>query len=127
MEAEAANAMFFTYAAVGLGSCIGFLLLAYNVVGLISYLREDTGGESASALAKAAWAIGFLSGLLGPCAWLGAVVAIVLARVERSRIYAEKAPLAGATPCRMAAVNGGVVLLNWLLVTAGLLATWLSS
>ena len=119
-----ANSFFFMYVAGTLGSCVGALLFLYNVVGLVSFMREDTGGESASMLAKAAWAIGFLSGLLGPCMWFGAVIALILARVERGRIYAEKSPLAGATPCRMASVNGGLMLVIWVVFTAGALSTW---
>lgn len=124
---DAANSFFFMYVAGTMGSCIGILLFLYNVVGVISFLREDTGGESASMLSKAAWAIGFLSGLLGPCAWFGALLALILARVERGRIYAEKSPLAGATPCRMASVNGGMILVIWAVFTAGAVATWLSA
>lgn len=116
---------FFMYVTGLLGSCMSMILLVYNLVGLISYMREDTGGEKASGLAKAAWFIGFAAGFLGPCAWFGALLALILARVERSRIYAEKAPLAGATPCRMASVNGGVMLLIWTVFTGGMLATWL--
>lgn len=123
---DAANSLFFIYVAGTLGSCIGILLFLYNVVGVVSFLREDTGGESASMLSKGAWAIGFLSLLLGPCAWFGALLALILARVERGRIYAEKSPLAGATPCRMASVNGGLVLVIWAIFTAGILASWLA-
>jgi len=126
MEGEAvANSWFFLYGSAFLGSCLFGVLVLYNIVGAIGFMREDTGGESSSALAKAAWLVGLASFLLGPCAWMGAVLAIVLARVERGRIYEEKASLAGATPCRMASVNGGVTLLLWAMLTAGMVATYL--
>ncbi len=116
------SALFLTYVSLFMGSCMWFILVFYNLAGLFSYSREDTDGESASAMAKMAWAIGFLSFLLGPCAFLGALLAIVLSRVETGRMYSEKSSLAGATPCRMASVNGGVNLLMWVIFTAGIVA-----
>lgn len=125
MDGSSANAFFFLYVTGFFGSCMGLFLLLYNVVGLVGFLREDN-TEPASGLAKAAWAVGFFSGLLGPCAWVGAVLALVLARVERGRIYAETSSLSGATPCRMATVNGGLILAMWAILSFGSLATWLS-
>lgn len=117
--------LFFLYATAGLSSCMWMVLFLYNLVGVISFMREDTGGESASMLSKAAWALGFFSIFVFPCAWFFALVAIGLARFERGRIYKEQSPLAGATPCRMASVNAGITLVLWALVTAGAVATWL--
>lgn len=126
MDAGSANAFFFLYVGAFFGSCMGLFLLLYNVVGLVGFLREDN-VEPASALAKAAWAVGLLSGLLGPCAWVGAVLALILARVERGRIYAETSSLSGATPCRMATVNGGLILAMWAVLSLLSLASWLST
>ena len=60
MEEQASNSLFLLYAASGFGSCIWMLLLIYNVIMLFGFMREDTDGEAASAMSKAAWAIGFL-------------------------------------------------------------------
>ena len=95
-----------------LGSCFVSILLLYNLVTAILYLREDTDGVS-SGLAKAAWATGVLA-VLGwwfPCVGtLIAIAAIVMARAERGRIYRDESSLAGATPIRMAQIDGWVVL-----------------
>ena len=121
MEADG-SALFLTYISLFMGSCMWFILVVYNLAGLFSYSREDTDGESASGMAKAAWAIGFLAFLLGPCSVLGSLLAIILSRVETGRMYAEESSLAGATPCRMASVNGGVNILMWVIISAGLIA-----
>jgi hypothetical protein len=123
-----ANWMFFSIAA-GLGSCIGMLLLAYNVIAVAMFMREDTDGAS-SGMAKAAWGVGVLSLFFSmtPCfGVLLPLVAIILSRVERGRIYRDESPLAGATPVRMGSVNGGVALLIWLITTAGMMASMLIS
>ena len=124
MEADG-SALFLTYISLFLGSCVGFILLLNNLAGLFSYSREDTDGESASAMAIAAWAIGFLAFLLGPCSIFASLLAIVLSRVETGRMYAEESSLAGATPCRMATVNGVANILIWVLLTGGLIAALL--
>lgn len=92
-----------------LGFGIVVLLGIYNVIAGILFLRESIDGN-ASVIAKSAWA---LSGLALttwciPCVGTGAaLVAMILARLERNRIYESKAPLASATPVRMARINGG--------------------
>ena len=119
-----ANSLVILYVSSGIGSCAWVALLLYNLVALIGFFRESTEG-SASMLSKAAWAVGFFSFLLGPCAWFGGLVAIVLASVERRRIYQDKSSFASATPCRHASVNGWVIIgLTALMFGAGL-ATYL--
>jgi hypothetical protein len=113
----------FLYVGSFLGSCMWMALLGYNAMGLFSFMREDTEGEVASPLAKAAWAISFASFLLGPCAWFGASCALILVRMERGRMYSEKSSLAGATPCRIAGINAGITLMMWAAITVGLVAT----
>ena len=100
----------------GFTGCFGFLLLAYNGLALFQQLREP-GDETASGLAKGAWALSILSMFLGPCALFGAVLAIILASVERRRIYAEKSTLVSTRPCRMASLNGWVLMLLSLFLT----------
>ena len=125
MEGEAAaNPYFFAYVSGILGSCGFMILVLYNLIGLIGFLREDT-TEKASGLSKAAWAIGFLSFMFGPCTWFAAALALILARIERGRIYQEKSPLASATPCRMANINGAINLVIWLVITGGMIGTWM--
>jgi len=121
-----ANWMFFSLAA-GLGSCIGMLLLAYNVIAIVMFMREES-DEASSGMAKAAWAVGVASLFFSmtPCFGIFLpLVAIILARVERGRIYRDESPLAGATPVRMGSVNGGVAMLIWVLTSAGLMTSFL--
>jgi hypothetical protein len=119
MEEEAANGFFLLYVSSGMGSCIWMILVFYNLISLVGFMRSDTGGESASVLSKLAWAVGFFSFMLGPCAWLGAVAALIMAKVERGRIYEEASTVASSTPCSMASINGGVTLVLCALFMAG--------
>ena len=110
--------------ASGFGSCLWFVMLGYNAVALVGYLRYK-GDDVASGLSKGAWALGFLSFLLGPCSWLGALAAIVLASVERNRIFQDKSTFASAIPCRHAQVNGTFTLVIWGAFLLGALGAWL--
>lgn len=110
----------------GLGSCLWLVQLMYNAVALFSYVRSK-GDEHASGLAMGAWALGFVSFLLGPCAPVGGVVAMVVAAVERQRIFQDKSPFASAIPCRHASVNGTFTLLLWVTFVAGALGAWLQT
>lgn len=122
----AASGLVALYVSATLGSCLWFIMLAYNVGALFSFIRNK-GDDKPSGLSMAAWAVGFLSFLLGPCAWFGAILAMVLANVERRRIFQDKSTFASATPCRHASVNSGFTLLMWVLITGGLVLTWLSA
>ena len=113
----------------GMGSCVGLVVLLYNLVTAVLFLREETEGTS-SGLAKAAWALGLLALFLWwmPCVGgLLAVVAIVVARVERGRIYRDESSLAGATPVRMGSFDGAVAVLLQILMFVGMLAGALSA
>jgi hypothetical protein len=114
-----------TYSAfIGVASCVGLLALFYNVVALIMFMREDSEG-SASMLAKASWAVGLLSLMFAglPCFGLFLpLVAIIMSRLERGRIYRDESPLAGATPVRMGSVNGGIAVLIVAIMSTGLIA-----
>lgn len=117
----------FLYFTLGGGSCLGVLVLLYNLVSVVLYLREDNESRS-SALAITAWGMGVLAMLLWflPCVGGAAgLLAMTVARIERGRIYRDQAPLAGATPVRMANTNGtlAVVLQSGVLVS--LLLTWI--
>ena len=112
------------YVSGGMGSCVGVVVLLYNLVTAVLFLREETEGTS-SGLAKASWALGLLALFLwwAPC--LGgavAIAAIVVARVERGRIYRDESSLAGATPVRMGSVDGTVALLLQMVMFVGMLA-----
>lgn len=117
------------YLTGGVGSCLGMILLLYNLVAAVLFLREDT-EEGSSGMAKAAWAVGLMSLFLWWMPCVGAVVAlvaIVLARIERGRIFRDEAPLAGATPVRMGNVDGGIALLLQFLMFVGFVASALGS
>jgi len=97
----------------GVGTCIGALLLAYNVIALVMFMREDSEG-SASGMAKAAWGLGVVSVFTAgmPCiGMLMPFLPIILARVEKGRIYRDESPLAGATPVRLAGINGWIAFM----------------
>ncbi len=114
------------WAAVGIDCCGLSAILLFNIYSLVSFMREDR-EEGASSLSLAAWAIGFISPLLGPCAIFPALLAMVLAGFERKRIYQEKSPLASSTPARMGSINGNVALLLWLvLVAAGIFQSFMA-
>ena len=125
MEEEAANGFFLLWVSSGMGSCIWVILVIYNLISLIGHMRADHDGETASGLSKGAWAVGFFSFLLGPCACLGAITALIIANIERGRIYEEASSVASSTPCSMASINGGVVLLLCALMLGGGLSTFL--
>lgn len=119
--------LLFMYVSGGLGSCMGLILLLYNVVAALLFMREETEGNS-SGLAKASWALGLLALFLWWLPCLGAVVslvAIAVSRVERGRIYRDESSLAGATPVRMGSVNGSVALLLQILLFLGIIAGFL--
>lgn len=117
----------FLYFTGGMGSCVGLLVVLYNLVAAALYLREETEGRS-SGLALTAWAIGVLATLIWwlPCVGgMAALLAVLVARMERGRIYRDLSPLAGATPVRMANGNGSVALVLHSILMFSLLASWL--
>jgi hypothetical protein len=117
----------FLYLTGSMGSCVGVLVLLYNLISVVLYLREETEGRS-SGVAIAAWAIGVLATLIWwlPCVGgLAALLAVLVARMERGRIYRDQAPLAGATPVRMAHGNGNIALVLHSILMFSLLASWL--
>ncbi len=119
--------LIFIYVASGIGSCLGLILLLYNVVAAILFMREQTDGTS-SGLAKATWALGLLALLFAgaPCLnMLLPIAAIVLARIERGRIYRDESSLAGATPVRMGNVNGWCAFFLGLLLYMGLIGAFM--
>lgn len=120
---ESAPSFVVLYLAGGLGSCLLSVLLVYNLVAVVFFMRERTEG-SASGLSKAAWAIGVLAVVFLPCAWFLGLVALVLGRVERGRIYRDQSSLASATPARMAGINGGMAFVVWLLIVVTGFANW---
>ena len=109
MEAEAPS-LIPIYAGSGSIVCIASVLLLYNLIVLVGQIRQKS-DEAVSGMAKAAWALSVVSLFLGPCIWLGALVSIVLGRVERGRIYRGESTIASATAARMAALNGWFALL----------------
>lgn len=117
----------FLYFTGGIGSCVGVLVVLYNLVAVVLYLREETDGRS-SGVALTSWAIGTLSVLVWwvPCVGgAAALLAMLISRIERGRIYRDEAPLAGATPVRMANLNGATALALQAGLMVVLLASWL--
>lgn len=115
------------YLTGGIGSCVGLVVVLYNLVAAVLYMREETEGRS-SSVAITAWAIGVLATLLWwlPCVGgIAGMVAIVVARLERGRIYRDQSSLAGATPVRMGIVNGTMALAMHAVMWLALLTSWL--
>ena len=109
----------------GMATCLGALLLAYNVIALVMFMREDS-DEAASGMAKAAWGLGLLSVFTAGLPCIGSLipfVPILLARVEKGRIYRDESPLAGATPVRLAGINGWMALILSALFLLGTVLT----
>lgn len=118
MDPQAGTSFFILYLFAGVGNCVILLLSLYNLVALIGVMRsEDEVG--ASGLAKGAWGMGCLAAILIPCSPLISLIAVVMSRIEISRVYRDESPLASATPARMGSVNAGVAFLVWLLLTLG--------
>ncbi len=107
---------FVPFLGLGLGSCFGVALVLYNLVVLISVLREG-GDERPSALSMVAWGLGFVAVFLGPCGLFLALVAIGLSRFEQGRIFSELAPMRSTRPCEMATINGLLAIVSTVLFT----------
>jgi len=117
----------FLYLTGGIGSCVGIVVILYNLIAAALYLREETEGRS-SGLAITSWAIGMLAMLVWwlPCVGgLAGLLAVLVSRYERGRIYRDESSLAGATPVRMGYVNGGMAVILHVLMFAGVLGSWL--
>ena len=107
-----------------IGVVVTGVLLLYNVVAAVLFLRETGDGES-SGLARAAWALGIgsLASWCLPCVGTGlAIGAVVVAQIERVRIYRDQSTIAGATPVRMGSVNGWASLVLQFLLLLSLVA-----
>lgn len=87
--------------------CFGFALLIYNAIALFKYFREES-TEKASGMAFAAYALGIVSIFCGGCfmAW----IPLVLANIERKRIYREESSLRSTGLVRAATLTSGVVV-----------------
>jgi hypothetical protein len=117
----------FLYLTGGIGSCVGVVVILYNLVAVALYVREETEGRS-SAMAIISWAIGVLAMLIWwmPCVGgVAGILAMFVSRLERGRIYRDESGLAGATPVRMAYVNGGMALILHVLLWLGMIGSWL--
>jgi hypothetical protein len=109
-----------TYMMYGVGGssflCLRAVVLMYDLWALFKYTR-DPAPEKASSLAWAAYGTALLSLLCG-CwvAWLP----LILASVERGRVYNDKSPLKSLKLVSPASMTGGVVLVLDLLLYVGL-------
>ena len=113
-----AGNMTMVWAALGVDCCLLSMMVLFNLWGLISFVRTER-EDKPSLLSFAAWGIGFLSLLLGPCAVFGALLALGLASFERRRIYQDRSTLSSAGPAHMGSINGGFTLVIWLLMMVG--------
>lgn len=107
---------FVPFLGLGLGSCFGVALVLYNLIVLISVLREG-GDERPSGLSMVAWGLGFVAVFLGPCGLFLALVAIGISRFEQGRIFNEQSPMRSTRPCEMATINGLLAIVSTVLFT----------
>lgn len=123
---QASSVLLYVPGAVGWVTAL--LLLIYNAVALFLFMHERA-DQGASQLALLAWGAGLASVLSWCAPGLGgllAFVAVWLARQERVRIYRDEAPLAGATPVRLAHLNGASALVLHSAMWVVLAARWLA-
>lgn len=115
---------FVPFLGLGLGSCFGVALVLYNLLVLISVLREG-GDERPSALSMVAWGLGFVAVFLGPCGLFLALVAIGISRFEQGRIFTEQSAMRSTRPCEMATINGLLAIVSTVLFTLVTVAAFL--
>lgn len=117
----------FLYLTGGIGSCVGIVVVLYNLIAAALYMREETEGRS-SAMAITSWAIGMLAMFVWwlPCVGgVAGLLAVLVSRMERGRIYRDESSLAGATPVRMGYVNGGMATILHVVMWISLFGSWL--
>ena len=110
MEPHAGGPGFMIWLTIGATSCFGLLLLVYNVFGVVSLIRDKRDERPASPMSLAAWGVSLASLFLGPCALIPALLALVLARVESGRIFAEQSSMRSTGPVHMANVNAAIAI-----------------
>ena len=119
-----AGLSFLPFLGLGLGSCFGVALVLYNLIVLISVLREG-GDERPSALSLVAWGLGFVAVFLGPCGLFLAMVAIGISRYEQGRIFTEQSSMRSTRPCEMATINGLLAIVSTVLFTLVTIAAFI--
>lgn len=106
--------------------CVGALLLIYNLVAVVKYLREDS-EESASGLAWAAFVLGLLS-ITPACGCFLAAIPWGIASYERSRIYKGDASLRGAGLTRAGGLTAVIILVMGILqIAISIISTLMAS
>jgi hypothetical protein len=116
---------FVPFLGLGLGACFGVALVLYNLIVLISVLREAS-DEKPSAVSLIAWALGFVAVFLGPCGLLLAVIAIGLSRFEQGRIFSDQSTMRSTRPCEMATINGLLAIVSTVLFTLVTIASFMA-
>lgn len=101
---------------IGATSCFAILLLGYNLSGVVSLVRDKRDERPASPMSLVAWGLSIASLFLGPCGFLTALIALLLARIESGRIFAEQSSMRSTGPVHMANVNAAMAIV--LLVVA---------
>jgi hypothetical protein len=109
------------YIGTGVGSCLTVLMLISNIVAAVRYLTSE-GTEPASPASLAAWGVSVASFFLGPCGFLTALIAVVLARVERAKVFREEASAWSLMPCSMANTNSFAFVVVTVIIWVGIIA-----
>ncbi len=111
----------------GLGSttCILSVLVLYNLVALVQRLR-DKSDEQAGGLAKGAWGLSVVSLFLSlGCGWLTAIIALIMARIERGRAYRGESSMGSLPAVRIASLNSVFALILSAVLATALLIQYL--
>ena len=93
----------------GIGGCFSLILVAYNLIVLIGFLRESA-KDKPSTISIVAWVVSLVSVSLGPCGFVVGLVSFFVARYEQGRIYNEESTVRSTTPCEIASMNAIVAI-----------------
>ncbi len=100
--------------------CLFSVMFLYNLYAGAQFRREEH-DEKPSGLSMASWGVGLLAYVVPCCPGALPVMAMLMAAVERRRIYQGRSPLASSTPARLGTINGVMALVGHALMMAGYL------
>jgi ectoine hydroxylase-related dioxygenase (phytanoyl-CoA dioxygenase family) len=105
-----------------MGACLTTLLLLSNAMSVFRYVTRQ-GEEPASTMSLAAWGLSLAWLILGPCGFLTSIIALVISRTEKAKVFAQEASPWTMIPCSVATTNSlmSIVILG-LFAVAGVLA-----
>lgn len=100
--------------------CLFSVMFLYNLYAGAQFRREEH-EDKPSRLSMAAWGVGLLAYVMPCCPGVLPVTAMIMAAVERRRIYQGRSALASSTPARLGNINGVMALVGHALMMGGYL------